>query len=264
MCKQYPSDLTDGEWEYLTAVLPKQSKNGRPADHSRRSIVNAIFYLARAGCAWRYLPREYPPWKTVYHYFRKWRVDGVWEQVHERLRRLIRKRENKHPQASLAILDSQTVKTTDVAKAETVGYDAGKKTKGRKRHLLVDTLGLVIAVVVHAANISETAGARQVLAVLENGLWRLKKIIVDGGYKESLPEWVAALDRWRKVSVEWVARDPEQKGFAVLPKRWIVERTFGWLIKHRRLAKDYEVLPETSQAMVYVVMIRLMVTRLST
>jgi putative transposase len=263
MRKHYPSDLTDGEWEYLTKILPKQSKKGRPATHSRRDILNAIFYLTRTGCAWRYLPKEYPPWKTVYHYFRKWRVDGVWKRVNKQLRRLLRKRKNKHPQASLAILDSRSVKTTDVAKADTVGYDSGKKVKGRKHHILVDTLGLVIAVVVHAANISETAGARLVLEALKNRFWRLKKVIVDGGYQASLPEWAAGLERWRKVIVEWVLREPDQKGFAVLPKRWIVERTFGWMSKHRRLSKDYEALAETSEAMIYVVMIRVMVSQLS-
>lgn len=262
MRKIYPSDLTGGEWEYLAKVLPKQSKLGRPAKYDKVTILNAIFYVARTGCAWRYLPTNYPPWKTVYHYFRQWRVCGVWKRIHAQLRRLVRKRVCKQPQASLAILDSQSVKTTDAAKPGTVGYDAGKKITGRKRHILVDTLGTVLVAVVHSANISETAGARLVLENLVRRFWRLKKVIV--GYQASLPEWTAQLERWRRVTVEWVLRDPNQKGFAALPKRWIVERTFGWLIKHRRLSKDYEALPETSEVMIYVVMIRLMVRRLST
>ena len=257
----YPSDLTDGEWQYLKRCLPKQNQFGRPRTHARREIVNAIFYLVRTGCAWRYLPRDYPCWKTVYHYFRQWRKSGRWQRINQRLRRMLRKRAGKQAQASAAILDSQSTKTTDVAREET-GYDAGKRVKGRKRHILVDTLGLLMVVVVHAANVSETAGARLVLTKLERRFWRLRLIWLDGGYMDSLLAWVTTLARWRKVRIEQVTRSDEQKGFVVLPKRWIVERTFGWLIKHRRLSKDYEALCETSEAMVYAAMIRLMLARL--
>jgi len=234
---------------------------GRPPVHQRREIVNAIFYLARTGCAWRYLPHDYPPWKTVYHYFRVWRKSGLWRRLNKRLRRCLRKRAGRHVQSSAAILDSQSVKTLDCAR-EDVGFDAGKRIKGRKRHILVDTLGLLIVVVVHAASVSETAGARLVLAELSQAWWRLGLIWLDGGYKESLFEWIKGLQRWRAVRIEQVKRSDEQKGFVVLPKRWVVERTFGWLVKHRRLSKDYEALCETSEAMVYVAMIRLMLARL--
>ncbi len=234
---------------------------GRPPKHARREIVNAIFYLARTGCAWRYVPNDYPPWKTVYHYFRVWRKSGLWQRLNKRLRRLLRKRAGRHAQSSAAILDSQSVKTLDGARQE-VGFDAGKRIKGRKRHILVDTLGLLIVVVVHAASVSETAGARLVLAELSKAWWRLRLIWLDGGYKESLFEWIKTIKRWRAVSIEQVKRSDEQQGFVVLPKRWVVERTFGWLVKHRRLSKDYEALCETSEAMVYVVMIRLMLARL--
>ncbi len=257
----YPCDLTDGEWQYLKRCLPKQRSTGRPPTHARREILNACFYVLRTGCAWRYLPKDYPHWKTVYHYFRAWRIDGLWKRINTRLRRMLRKRAGKQAQSSAAILDSQSVKTTDVAREQT-GFDAGKRVKGRKRHILVDTLGLLMVVVVHAANVSETAGARLVLRELEQRFWRLKLIWLDGGYMDSLFAWVRTLARWRAVKIEQVKRSDDQKGFVVLPKRWIVERTFGWLMKHRRLSKDYEALCETSEVMVYAAMIRLMLARL--
>ncbi|MGH9943992.1 MAG: IS5 family transposase [Pyrinomonadaceae bacterium] len=262
MTKQiYPSDLTDGEWQYLKRCLPKQKQMGRPPIYERREILNAIFYVVRTGCAWRYLPTDYPRWKTVYHYFREWRIAGLWKRINRRLRRMLRKRTGKQAQSSAAILDSQSTKTMDTAREQT-GFDAGKRVKGRKRHILVDTLGLLMVVVVHAANISETAGARLVLTELERRWWRLRLIWLDGGYKLSLSEWVRMLARWRAVKIEQVKRSDDQKGFVILPKRWIVERTFGWLVKHRRLSKDYEALCETSEVMVYAAMIRLMLSRL--
>ncbi len=262
MCnKKYPSDLSDGEWQYLKKCLPKQKRFGRPPKHQRREILNAIFYLLRTGCAWRYVPTDYPCWKTVYHYFREFRVAGVWRKVNKRLRRLLRKRAGKQAQSSVAILDSQSTKTTDCAREE-VGFDSGKRIKGRKRHILVDSLGLLIHVVVHAASISETAGARLVLQELMERWWRLKLIWLDGGYKNSLAEWIVGVKRWRKIKLEWVRRLEGETGFHILPKRWIVERTFGWLSKHRRLSKDYESLCVTSEAMVHAAMIRLMLARL--
>ncbi|MEJ7861625.1 MAG: IS5 family transposase [Pyrinomonadaceae bacterium] len=250
-------------WKYLKKRLPKQERGGRPAKYERREILNAIFYLVRTGCAWRYLPREYPAWKTVSHYFREWRISGVWYKINHRLRRLVRKRAGKHRQASAAILDSQSVKTTETAR-EAVSFDNGKKVKGRKRHILVDTLGLLMMVCVHAAGISETAGGRRVLAELEYQFWRLKLIWVDGGYMNSLFKWVERLSRWRKIRIEQVKRSDEQTGFVVLPKRWIVELTFAWLSKQRRLSKDYESLCDTSEAMVHIAMIRLMLAKLDT
>ena len=257
----YPSDLSDGEYKFLKKYLPTQKRGGRPVKYQRREILNAIFYLLRTGCAWRYLPTDYPHWKTVYHYFREWRISGVWQQINTRLRRLLRKRAGKHGQASAAILDSQSVKTCDTAREQT-GFDSGKKVWGRKRHILVDTLGLLMTVVIHAASISETAGARMVLSELEFQFWRLKLIWLDGGYMDSLFEWIKTLKRWRTIRIERVKRSDNQKGFAVLPKRWIVERTFGWLSKQRRLSKDYEALCDTSEAMVYAAMVRLMLARL--
>ena len=262
MDKKYPSDLTDGEYQFLKKCLPKQKNFGRPRKYDRREILNAIFYLLRTGCAWRYLPNDYPDWRSVYHYFREWRANRLWRRLNTRLRRLLRKKVGRAAQASAACLDSQSVKTSSEAREET-GFEAGKKVKGRKRYILVDTLGLLITVVVHAAHISETAGGQLVLMELIERWWRLKLIWLDGGYMKGLFEWVKTIKRWREVRIEQVRRCDHQKGFQILPKRWIVERTFGWLIKQRRLSKDYEALTETSEAMVYAAMIRLMVARLA-
>jgi putative transposase len=259
----YPSDLSDGEYKFLKKCLPKQKLFGRPRKHERREIFNAIFYLVRTGGAWRYLPTDYPPWKSVYHYFRLWRKQGLWKRINHRLRRLVRKRIGRAAQSSAAILDSQSVKTADTARGA-VGFDAGKRVKGRKRHILVDTLGLLLVVVVHAASISETAGGEMVIGELAHKLWRLRLIWLDGGYFNRLFAAIEMLPRWRSIKVEQVKRSDTQKGFCVLPKRWIVERTFGWLVKQRRLSKDYESLPETSEAMIYAAMIRLMLARLDT
>lgn len=186
---------------------------------------------------------------------------GVWYRINRRLCRVVRRRAGRHAQPSAACLDSQSVKTIETAR-EAVGFDAGKKVKGRKRHILVDTVGLLMAVCVHAAGVSETAGARRVLAELEHQFWRLKIIWLDGGYKDSLFKWIKTLERWRTIRLEQIKRLDNQEGFAVLPKRWIVERTFAWLSKQRRLSKDYESLCDTSEAMVQVAMIRLMLARL--
>lgn len=261
MCKKYPCDLTDGEYKFLKKCLPKQRNFGRPRKYERREILNAIFYLLRTGCAWRYLPTNYPDWRSVYHYFRVWRKSGEWRRLNKRLRRLLRKKGGRHAQSSAAILDSQSVKTGAEAREQT-GFDAGKRVKGRKRHILVDTLGLLITVVVHGAHLSETAGGQLVLMELFERWWRLRLIWLDGGYMKGLFEWATGIKRWRQLKLEQVKRSDSNKGFAVLPKRWIVERTFGWLTKQRRLSKDYEALAETSEAMVYAAMIRLMLARL--
>ncbi len=223
-----------------------------------QAIVNAILYVLCAGCAWRMLPNDFPKWKTVYHYERTWRKDGTWQQIHERLRLWVRVSCDREASPSEAIMDSQTVETASRVSQE-VGYDSGKKIKGRKRHILVDTLGLLIVVVITAASVSEQAGAKQVLARLNkvrDRFHRLVKIWVDGGYRgQDFMRWVIDVYRW---ILSVVTRHEEQKGFVVLPKRWLVERTFGWFNWCRRLSKDYEVLPETTEAFVYVAMIRLM------
>jgi putative transposase len=198
-----------------------------------------------------------PPWKTVYHYFRLWRKDGTWERINSALRVEVRVAAGREPEPSAAVIDSQSVKTTETPGVR--GYDAGKKVNGRKRHLLVDTLGLVLMVVVHAANIQDRDGARLLLEKARGRFPRLRLIWADGGYTGKLVDWVKTLCLW---VLEIVKRSDDVKGFQVLPHRWVVERTFGWLGRYRRLSKDYEGLPESSEAMIYIAMIHLMVRRL--
>ena len=259
----YPSDLADREWHLIKSLIPRAKAGGRPRSTDMRLVLNAIFYLDRTGCAWRYLPREYPPWETVYGYFRQWRISGVWQRINDRLRSQVRQGEGRHAQPSAAILDSQSVKTTNRGGPQR-GFDAGKQVAGRKRHLLVDVLGLVLVAVVHAASTQDYEGARQVFEHVRHCFSRLRLIWADAIYeKTGLPQWVRELRPRRKLRLEVVKRQPGQQGFAILPRRWVVERTFAWLGFHRRLSKDYEALPETSEAMIYVAMIRLMLARLA-
>lgn len=258
----YPSDLTDREWEYIKALIPPAKAGGRNRETDMRLTVNAIFYITRAGCPWRYLPREYPPWQTVYGYFRNWRLAGVWERLHDRLRDLVREQEGRARQPTAAILDSQSVKTTDRGGAER-GFDAGKQVYGRKRHILVDTLGLLLLVVVHSAGTQDRDGARAVLAPLARRFSKLRKIWADSIYNGGLAEWVRDLRRRNRIELEIVKRPEGVKGFLVLARRWVVERTFAWLSFNRRLSKDYEYLPETSETFIRVAMIRLMLARLT-
>lgn len=255
----YPSDLADREWDQLTPLLPAAKIGGRPRSTDLRLVVNAICYISRTGAAWRYLPREYPPWKTVYGYFRQWRIDGLWDHLQDCLRDRVRQQAGRDPEPSAAILDSQSVKTGHCGGPDR-GYDAGKKVNGRKRHILVDTLGLLLVVVVHGAHVQDRVGAREVLAHVQDRFLRLRVIWADGGYSGTLLAWISGLRSRHRLRIEIVKRT--EQGFAVLPKRWIVERTFAWLSLHRRLSKDYEVLPQTSRAFVQVAMIRLMLARL--
>lgn len=206
------------------------------------------------------LPSDLPSWRIVYHYFRVWTQTGWWQELHDHLRGQLRVQEGRRPQPSAAILDSQSVKTA--SPTEERGFDAGKKVSGRKRHVLVDTLGLMWLMVVHPANVQDRDGARLLLAGLATFCFRLRLIWADGGYTGALVEWVAQLRQRAPLRLEIVKRSDDVKGFVVLPKRWIVERTFGWLSRSRRLCKDYETQVPHSQAMLLIAMSHLMLRRL--
>ena len=268
--RRYPTDLSDAEWAALEPLPPPPACRGRPLKWPRRLVAEAISYLVRSGCAWRLLPRCFPPWPTVSAHFRRWRLDGTLRRMHDRLRALAREAEGRDGEPTAAIIDSQTARATGVG-GPARGYDPAKRVAGRKRHVLVDASGLVLLAHVHAADLHDRLGAQALIGRAAPGeLPRLELVWGDGAYAGTFARWLQAERGWR-VGVP-KRRDRhlwryglrgKPKGFQVIPRRWVVERTSAWLSRSRRLARDYGRPPETGEAMIHAAMSRIMLRRVA-
>lgn len=264
-CSFYPSSLlSDPEWILLEPLLPSPGNTaghgGRPEKWPRRLVLDAIFYLCRGGIAWAQLPHDFPPAKTVYDIYRRWTKAGAWQRIHDALRDRARVRSGRAAPPTAAVIDSQTVRGSDTAPAATTGYDAGKKIKGRKRHIATDTNGLLLAVVVTAASIQDRDAAHRLLTALRARFATVKLVFADGGYAGRLVVWAKTV---LALSVQIVKRIDTATGFEVLPRRWVVERSFGWLAKHRRTVRDYETRPDHHETIVYIAAIHTLTRRLA-
>ena len=257
--RPYPSDLTDEQWALIEPMMPVKP-GGRPAKHPRRRIVEAILYVDQTGCSWRSLPHDFPPWDTVYWYFKRWNAEGTTDRIHDALRAAVRDAAGRDPMASAGIVDSQSVKGADTVGAASRGYDVGKKINGRKRHIITDTLGLLIVVAVTTAGLQDRDGGRLVLDRAKMKMPSIVLVWADGGYAGKL---IVFAQYYLHVLVEIVRKPPGQRTFEVLPRRWVIERTLSWLMRTRRLARDYERLPAHAEAMVKWSMIGLMTRRMA-
>jgi putative transposase len=256
----YPTDITDAHWAVLEPEIPAPRPGGRPRKTDIREVVDAIFYITHEGCTWRALPHDFPPWRTVYNYFDAWKRDGTWDRIRDLLRVRLRAAAGRPTSPRVACIDSQSVKTA--GGGQQVGTDGGKKVRGRKRHIVVDTLGLLLAVVVTAANIDDAKAAQRLFAQMPSAkFYRLEQVQADSRYRSP------ALDRWLRVhhrgyEVVVVSREPGERRFVPLRSRWVVERTFAWLGRYRRLSKDYEHTPSSSEAVVQIAAIHHYLRRL--
>jgi putative transposase len=251
--------MTDSQWDIIQKMIPPAKSGGRPRSLEMRQVINAMLYIVVGGIQWRMLPKEYPKWQSVYYYFKIWRDDGTWQRIHDTLRAKVRRKKGRHKQPTAGSLDSQSVKTGTTPQGGR-GFDGGKLITGRKRHILVDTCGFLLAVLVTSAAVQDRDGARLLLQNLAGFCKKLRLIWVDGSYRGSLIDWVAEKFSFR---LRPVLRPEGQKGFVLLARRWVVERTFAWLGYHRRLSKDYERLPQSSEAFIYIAMTRLLLRRLA-
>lgn len=256
---RYASDLTDTEWALISPYLPEPGRFGRPRTTDLRGVVEALLYISTTGCQWRMLPKCFPPYSTVQRFFYQWRADGLWDQINHELVMLLRQAEGRNASPTAGVIDSQSVKTTEAGGPR--GYDAGKKIKGRKRHILTDTTGLLVAAMVHEANIQDRDGAVPLLASIRKVWPWLRHVFADGGYAGSkLENALAKAGRW---TLEIVKRSDTAKGFELLPRRWVVERTLAWLNRNRRLAKDFEATIESAKAWLMIASIKLMARRMA-
>ncbi|MFD5308993.1 IS5 family transposase [Streptomyces ardesiacus] len=265
--RPHPSDLSDARGELIEPVLSawrferrgRALDFGRSPEHDLRDIMDAILYVDRTGVQWRYLPHDFPHWNTVYGYFAKWADEGVFAQLNGLLRQLLREKEGRDAEPSACVIDAQSVKTSTSVPAAGQGIDAGKKIVGRKRNIVTDTLGLLLAVLVTAASVQDSAAGARLLDRVAADHPGIRKVWVDGGYRQHLVEHAATL----RIDMEITARKSGTRGFTPVPKRWAVERTYGWLMLHRRLARDYETLPTRSEAVIHIAMTDLMARRLT-